>query len=35
MDEPVRVLSQIGLVFLFFLAGLEIAFRTEEERTSG
>jgi Kef-type K+ transport system membrane component KefB len=26
VDEPVSVLSQIGLVFLFFLAGLEIAF---------
>jgi Kef-type K+ transport system membrane component KefB len=26
IDEPVSVLSQVGLVFLFFLAGLEIAF---------
>lgn len=26
VDEPIRVMSQIGLVFLFFLAGLEIAF---------
>jgi len=26
VDEPIQVLSQIGLVFLFFLAGLEIAF---------
>ncbi len=26
VDEPIRVLSQIGVVFLFFLAGLEIAF---------
>ncbi len=29
IDEPVAVLSQIGLVFLFFLAGLEIAFDRE------
>ena len=27
VDEPVRVLSQIGLVFLFFLAGLELDLR--------
>ena len=26
IDEPIQVLSQVGLVFLFFLAGLEIAF---------
>ena len=26
IDEAIQVLSQIGLVFLFFLAGLEIAF---------
>lgn len=26
VDEPIEVLSQVGLVFLFFLAGLEIAF---------
>ncbi len=35
VDEPVQVLSQIGLVFLFFLAGLEIAFRSETERHLG
>ena len=35
VDEPVQVLSQIGLVFLFFLAGMEIAFHTEEERDIG
>ena len=33
VDEPVEVLSQIGLVFLFFLAGLEIAFDRVAGRT--
>jgi Kef-type K+ transport system membrane component KefB len=32
VDEPVKVLSQIGLVFLFFLAGLEIAFNRHSDR---
>jgi Kef-type K+ transport system membrane component KefB len=32
VDEPVEVLSQIGLVFLFFLAGLEIAFTADTAR---
>jgi Kef-type K+ transport system membrane component KefB len=32
LDDPVVVLSQIGLVFLFFLAGLEIAFDAQGER---
>ena len=32
VDGPVVVLSQIGLVFLFFLAGLEIAFDAEGRR---
>jgi Kef-type K+ transport system membrane component KefB len=32
VDTPVEVLSQIGLVFLFFLAGLEIAFDAETAR---
>jgi Kef-type K+ transport system membrane component KefB len=32
VDEPVTVLSQIGLVFLFFLAGLEIAFDRHSDR---
>lgn len=35
VDEPVRVLSQIGLVFLFFLAGLEIAFDRVRGRALG
>ena len=35
VDEPVQVLSQIGLVFLFFLAGMEIAFHSEDERELG
>ncbi len=33
VDAPVEVLSQIGLVFLFFLAGLEIAFDAERQRS--
>ena len=33
IDGPVEVLSQIGLVFLFFLAGLEIAFDAEGQRS--
>lgn len=33
VDEPIRVLSQIGVVFLFFLAGLEIAFDRARGRT--
>jgi Kef-type K+ transport system membrane component KefB len=32
VDEPVTVLSQVGLVFLFFIAGLEIAFDRHSER---
>jgi Kef-type K+ transport system membrane component KefB len=32
VDAAVQVLSQIGLVFLFFLAGLEIAFDAAGER---
>jgi Kef-type K+ transport system membrane component KefB len=35
VDEPVRVLAQIGLVFLFFLAGLEIAFDRRRDRHLG
>jgi predicted Kef-type K+ transport protein len=33
LDDPVVVLSQIGLVFLFFLAGLEIAFDAQTSAT--
>jgi Kef-type K+ transport system membrane component KefB len=32
IDAPLEVFSQVGLVFLFFLAGLEIAFHTAGER---
>lgn len=32
VDAPLEVFSQIGLVFLFFLAGLEIAFDATGER---
>ncbi|MDQ5832696.1 MAG: cation:proton antiporter, partial [Actinomycetota bacterium] len=32
VDAPLEVFSQIGLVFLFFLAGLEIAFDARGER---
>jgi Kef-type K+ transport system membrane component KefB len=35
IDAPLEVFSQIGLVFLFFLAGLEIAFRSAGERHLG
>jgi Kef-type K+ transport system membrane component KefB len=32
VDAPLEVFSQVGLVFLFFLAGLEIAFDSRGER---
>ena len=32
ISAPLEVFSQIGLVFLFFLAGLEIAFHAEDDR---
>jgi Kef-type K+ transport system membrane component KefB len=32
IDAPLEVFSQVGLVFLFFLAGLEIAFHAAGER---
>jgi len=32
VDAPLEVFSQVGLVFLFFLAGLEIAFDARGER---
>jgi Kef-type K+ transport system membrane component KefB len=32
VDAPLEVFSQVGLVFLFFLAGLEIAFHATGER---
>jgi Kef-type K+ transport system membrane component KefB len=32
VSAPLDVFAQIGLVFLFFLAGLEIAFHTEDDR---
>jgi Kef-type K+ transport system membrane component KefB len=32
VTAPLEVFAQLGLVFLFFLAGLEIAFHAEEER---
>jgi Kef-type K+ transport system membrane component KefB len=32
VDTPLEVFSQVGLVFLFFLAGLEIAFDAKGER---
>jgi Kef-type K+ transport system membrane component KefB len=32
VDAPLEVFSQVGLVFLFFLAGLEIAFHAHDER---
>ncbi len=32
ITAPLEVFAQLGLVFLFFLAGLEIAFRAEQER---
>ena len=35
VDAPLEVFSQVGLVFLFFLAGLEIAFDAEDERHLG
>jgi Kef-type K+ transport system membrane component KefB len=35
VTAPLEVFSQIGLVFLFFLAGLEIAFDAEGERHLG
>jgi Kef-type K+ transport system membrane component KefB len=35
VDAPLEVFSQVGLVFLFFLAGLEIAFRSPHERHLG
>jgi Kef-type K+ transport system membrane component KefB len=35
IDAPLEVFSQIGLVFLFFLAGLEITFRAGGERHLG
>jgi Kef-type K+ transport system membrane component KefB len=35
VTAPLEVFSQIGLVFLFFLAGLEIAFDAEDERHLG
>ena len=35
IDAPLEVFSQIGLVFLFFLAGLEIVFRSSGERHLG
>ena len=35
VDAPLEVFSQVGLVFLFFLAGLEIAFDARGERHLG
>ena len=35
IDAPLEVFSQVGLVLLFFLAGLEIAFDAEDERHLG
>jgi Kef-type K+ transport system membrane component KefB len=35
VDAPLEVFSQVGLVFLFFLAGLEIAFHAQGERHLG
>jgi Kef-type K+ transport system membrane component KefB len=35
ITAPLQVFSQIGLVFLFFLAGLEIAFDAREDRHLG
>jgi Kef-type K+ transport system membrane component KefB len=35
VTAPLEVFSQVGLVFLFFLAGLEIAFDAEDERHLG
>lgn len=35
VDAPLEVFSQIGLVFLFFLAGLEIAFDARGDRHLG
>jgi Kef-type K+ transport system membrane component KefB len=35
VDAPLEVFSQVGLVFLFFLAGLEIAFHAHGERHLG
>jgi Kef-type K+ transport system membrane component KefB len=35
VTAPLQVFSQIGLVFLFFLAGLEIAFDAEDDRHLG
>jgi Kef-type K+ transport system membrane component KefB len=35
VDAPLEVFSQVGLVFLFFLAGLEIAFDATGERHLG
>ena len=35
VDAPLEVFSQVGLVLLFFLAGLEIAFDAEDERHLG
>jgi Kef-type K+ transport system membrane component KefB len=35
VDAPLEVFSQVGLVFLFFLAGLEITFRAGAERHLG
>ena len=35
ITAPLEVFSQIGLVFLFFLAGLEIAFDAEDDRHLG
>ncbi len=35
ITAPLEVFAQIGLVFLFFLAGLEIAFDAEEDRHLG
>jgi Kef-type K+ transport system membrane component KefB len=35
ITAPLEVFAQVGLVFLFFLAGLEIAFDAEDERRLG
>jgi Kef-type K+ transport system membrane component KefB len=35
VTAPLEVFSQVGLVFLFFLAGLEIAFDAEDDRHLG
>jgi Kef-type K+ transport system membrane component KefB len=35
ITAPLEVFAQVGLVFLFFLAGLEIAFDAEDERHLG